>query len=102
MRGRGLSTSVLEKLNELIGLNFYPDLTFLLDAPIDICLDRLKHREKSDRFDREEFEFFKKVQNTYLKRAYAEPNRFLVINCDKDFEIVCKTVLNKLIQKIIQ
>lgn len=100
--GRGLSTSALEKLNELIGLNFYPDLTFLLDAPIDICLDRLKHREKSDRFDREEFEFFEKVKNTYLKRAYAEPNRFLVINCDKDFEIVCKTVLNKLIQQIIQ
>ncbi len=100
--GRGLSTSTLEKLNALIGLNFYPDFTFLLDAPIDICLDRLKHREKSDRFDKENFEFFKKVKNTYLKRAYAEPNRFLIIDCDKDFELVCKIILKKLIQKIIQ
>lgn len=100
--GRGLSTAVLEKLNILLGLNFYPDFTFLLDAPINTCIDRLRNREKSDRFDTEDLEFFRKVKSSYLKRANADPNRIVKINCDKEFEIVCQTVLNKLIQKIAQ
>ncbi len=100
--GRGLPTSVLEKLNALLGLNFYPDFTFLLDAPINTCLSRLKNREKSDRFDTEDLEFFRKVKSSYLNRANDDPKRILKINCDEDFEIVCKTVLNKLIQKIAQ
>ena len=100
--GRGLSTSVLEKLNELLGLNFHPDFTFLLDAPINTCLDRLKNREKSDRFDTEDLEFFRKVKRSYLNRAKADPDRIVTINCDKDFEIICQTVLNKLLQKIAQ
>ncbi len=100
--GRGLSPSVLEKLNELLGLNFHPDFTFLLDAPINTCLDRLKNREKSDRFDTEDLEFFRKVKRSYLNRAKADPDRIVTINCDKDFEIICQTVLNKLLQKIAQ
>ncbi len=100
--GRGLSTTVLEKLNELLGLNFHPDFTFLLDASINTCLARLKNREKSDRFDTEDLEFFRKVKRSYLNRAKADPDRIVTINCDKDFEITCQTVLNKLLQKIAQ
>lgn len=100
--GRGLSTSVLSKLNSIIGLDFHPDLTFLLDAPVDTCLDRLKNRKKSDRFDTENLEFFRKVKSSYLKRAKDDPNRFVIINCNKDFETVCQTVLDKLIPWIAQ
>lgn len=98
--GRGLSPAILDKLNNLMGLNLMPNLTFLLDAPIATCLKRLGNRKKSDRFDREGSDFFEKVRESYLQRAKAEPERFVLIDCDMDFELVCQTVLKKFIDRI--
>ena len=97
---RQVLINVIDQLNDLVGLDLKPDLTFLLNAPIPICFDRLKKRIKSDRFDTEKADFFEAVRDSYLNRAKVEPERFILIDCDKEFKIVCQNVLEQLVKRM--
>jgi dTMP kinase len=60
-----------------------PDLTLLLDAPVELGLARARARNGADgpdRFESERAEFFERVRQTYLQRAALEPARFRVID----------------------
>jgi dTMP kinase len=61
-----------------------PDLTLLLDAPIDVGIDRASQRGKLDRFESEKNSFFEKVREVYLQRAKKYPQIIKVINADQD------------------
>ena len=67
-----------------------PDLTLLLDAPIEIGRARAAARNaetgSSDRFEQERREFFERVRNSYLERARSQPGRFAVIDATADRE----------------
>ncbi|HEX7080317.1 MAG TPA: dTMP kinase [Gammaproteobacteria bacterium] len=75
--GRGVSAPFLECLRDGVhgaygGLD--PDLTLLLDAPVDVGRARIRDREP-DRFEREQTEFFERVRETYLRLAERYPAR---------------------------
>ncbi len=58
-----------------------PDLTLLLDLPIEQGLTRAGARgEQADRIEREEADFFDRVRATYRARAAAAPARFRLID----------------------
>ena len=57
-----------------------PDLTFLLDAPVSLCIKRLNARASKDRIESRNADYFSRVRNNYLDRANNDPNRFCVIN----------------------
>jgi dTMP kinase len=60
-----------------------PDLTVLLDAPVEIGMRRASTRNGSegpDRFESERSDFFERVRGCYLQRAAHEPKRFRVID----------------------
>jgi dTMP kinase len=72
--GRGLS---VEKLN-LLNANFVsrmPDLTFWLDAPIELGMSRARARGELDRFEQEKAAFFEKVRAGYQQLWQNEPKR---------------------------
>jgi dTMP kinase len=57
-----------------------PDLTILLDVPVEIGLGR-KRRDRWNRFeDTESAVFFERVRRTYLDLAAAEPDRYRVLD----------------------
>ncbi|MDB6062121.1 MAG: thymidylate kinase [Verrucomicrobiaceae bacterium] len=78
--GRGLNRDVIATLEKLVQGELRPDITFLLDAPIDIGSARVAARGAEDRLELEQSEFFEKVRSTYLARVAAEPDRFRVID----------------------
>lgn len=78
--GRNMSMQTIAMLETLVQGSLRPDLTLLLDAPVEIGLQRAKHRGKLDRFEIEKRHFFEKVREVYLHRADLEPERFKVIN----------------------
>jgi dTMP kinase len=78
--GRGLNTAHIARLEQLVQGSLRPDLTLLLDAPIDIGHERAKSRSTPDRFETEQRIFFEKVRAAYLERAQREPQRFRVID----------------------
>ena len=70
-----------------------PDLTLLLDVPLEVGLQRAASRgEGKDRFEAERAEFFQAVRRCYQDRAAAEPRRFRVIDAARDREAVATAI----------
>lgn len=78
--GRGLGEAPVAWLEDWIQGALRPDLTLLLDAPVDVGFARADRRGARDRFESEAREFFNRVREAYLARARAEPVRFRVID----------------------
>ena len=78
--GRGIDVGVIAKLDELVQGDFRPDLTLLLDVPVEIGLARASKRGALDRFEQEKVAFFERVRNAYLEMAQRSPDRYRVID----------------------
>ena len=77
--GRGLSIDTIAWLEQLVQGELRPDLTLLLDAPIEIGMERAQKRGAFDRFEAEKISFFTRVRDMYLSRAAQQPERIKVI-----------------------
>ena len=89
--GRGLDANYVRQLESMVQGSRRPDLTLLLDAPVEVGLMRAQRRNASapaDRFEREKVEFFERVRAAYLARAAAEPKRIAVIDATQSQEKV--------------
>jgi dTMP kinase len=89
--GRGLPRGDIGQLETLVQGGRRPDLTLLLDVPVDIGLARSARRDAGsvrDRFETERREFFERVRTEYLARARAEPARFAVVDASRDVDEV--------------
>ncbi|MBZ9556564.1 MULTISPECIES: dTMP kinase [Modicisalibacter] len=82
--GRGIDTGDIAALETLVQRGLQPDLTLLLDMPVDAARERVVARGNDpDRFERERGEFFAAVRETYLKRAAAQPQRFAIVDASQ-------------------
>jgi dTMP kinase len=79
--GRGFPVESIEWLAELAHGDLQPDLTILLDAPVDVAMQRADRRGEPDRFEVERAEFFDRVRQAYLQLAEREPDRFAIVDC---------------------
>ena len=86
--GRGLANEQIEQLKRLVQGDLQPDLTLLLDIPIDVGLARVSNRGELDRFDSEADEFKTRVRAAYLQLAKNEPARLEIINADQPLKAV--------------
>lgn len=91
--GRGLPMETIDQIAEWVHGATWPDLTVLLDAPVEIGLERANNRGAPDRFEREKHEFFGRVRDCYLKLAAREPERFAVIDTTQSREEVNAQVI---------
>lgn len=82
--GRGVPEAWIEQLETLVQGDLRPDLTLLLDAPIEVGMSRAGERGALDRFEEEQLEFFEAVRQNYLARSQAEPDRFRIVRTDRD------------------
>ena len=76
--------SRIQGLEQWVLGDLRPDLTLLLDAPVEVGRERAGKRSAPDRFEQERDAFFERVRNTYLDRAKAEPQRIKVIDASGD------------------
>ncbi len=90
--GRGLPMGWIEQLEELVQGELRPDLTLLLDAPVEVGMARAGSRGDLDRFEQEQADFFTRVRETYLQRAAAEPARFQVIATDRELDAIADDI----------
>ena len=90
--GRGLNTDNIAWLEQFVQSQLQPDLTFLLDAPIEIGMNRVKKRGTLDRFETEKIRFFNQVRAAFLERAKEFPKRIKHINADQPLAMVQKNI----------
>ena len=78
--GRGLSQTTITQLKILVHAELAPDMTLLLDAPVEVGMSRAQGRGELDRFEQEQMSFFERVRQSYLQQAAAEPLRYRIID----------------------
>ena len=86
--GRGVPRDSIEWLATFVHGDLQPDLTILLDAPVETALQRAGSRGDPDRFEVEQADFFNRVRQAYLELAAAEPGRFKVVDCSVGLDTV--------------
>ncbi len=92
---RGMALDLIERLNQTVTKGLKPDLTILLDCPVELGLERARGRMgardlllKEGRFEGEQGDFHQKVRDAYLTIAKAEPRRIKVVDGSRDEHIV--------------
>jgi len=100
--GRGIPLLFLECLEKHVLKGRQPDLTILLDLPVEVGLSRIQIRGKHDRIEQEKKNFFKIVRKMYLKRAEQFAQRFQILNADCSVDEMkdrLYTILNNFFKK---
>jgi dTMP kinase len=96
---RGIDYEIVSYLNTLATDGLKPNLTFLIDIPVEISLKRLS--ESKDRIESEDIEFHKKLREGFLKIAENEKDRFVVIDGTMDIMEIHKIIVDTLKQRSI-
>jgi dTMP kinase len=98
--GRGLPQEDIDLLADWVHGDLQPDLTILLDAPVETGMSRAGRRSDPDRFESEQGEFFQRVRETYLQLAATHPDRFVIVDATQslaavevDIERIAKALL---------
>ncbi len=86
--GRGIDVHRIASLETWVQGEVRPDLTLLLDIPVEIGLARAGERGALDRFEQEQLSFFERVRQSYLEQAAAAPQRYRVIDASQSLEAV--------------
>ncbi|SMP18710.1 dTMP kinase [Desulfurobacterium pacificum] len=97
--GRGLPIDLIKRMDEQAREGIKPDITFLIDIPVEESFKRLKEKEK-DRIESESVEFHEKVRNGFLAIAKEEPERVKVIDGIKPIEEIFKEILTVVMEKL--
>ncbi|MFO7637905.1 MAG: dTMP kinase [bacterium] len=80
--GRELGLKVVSRLNKLATAGLRPDLTVLVDLPVEVGRRR-KDRALLDRLEQERVEFHQRVRDCYLQLARRAPKRVRVVDGTK-------------------
>ena len=86
--GRGQPLQRIEELERWAADGLRPDLTLLLDVPVEIGRARAGLRGSPDRIECEKSDFFDRVRATYRARAAADPERFRTVDSSRDIAAV--------------
>ena len=100
--GRGLEMASIASMDELARGGLRPDLTLLLDVPVDCGLARVSGRGAHDRFEREDPGFHQRVRACYLELAQREPARLRVVDAARGADEVSasiRTILDAFVQE---
>jgi dTMP kinase len=74
--GRGLDLHELASVISFATAALRPDMTLLLDVPVEVGLRRKHAQEQGNRFEAETLAFHRRVQSAYRELAAAEPDRW--------------------------
>jgi dTMP kinase len=89
--GRGLDLEMVRCINEAATQGLKPDLTILLDVPIEIGPAR-KQADRPDRFEQETLAFHQRVKDGFLKEAAQEPQRWLVVDAAQSKKAIAEII----------
>lgn len=95
--GRGLDIEKIKIINSFAIDDTIPDITFLIDTPVEECIKRkaLKTQSELDRIELSSMSFYQKVREGYLKIAEQE-KRFYIIDGTDEVEKIHKQIIDRI------
>jgi dTMP kinase len=94
--GRNISMQRIAQLEQWVQGELRPDLTLLLDLPVEQGLARANQRGDLDRFEQEQKDFFERVRNVYLDRARQFPRQFHIVDASRNIDEVRQQIHRQL------
>ena len=94
--GLGVNLSLIMKINEHLLKDFKIDFTFLNTVNNKNMVKRLLLRKRLNRYDKFKKDFYKKVQNGFIKIANKKIKKYKIIDSNLDIKINEKKILNKI------
>ncbi len=95
---RQIAEDPVTQINNFAVGEIVPDLTIILDVPAEVGLERIKHRisDMPDRMEQENVEFYGKVREGYLHLARSLPERFFVVDGEREPDSIEIDVWNEI------
>ena len=101
---RHVDMNTIDYLNNYAVSGCHPDLTILLDLPVECGFERTSKREqtagKFDRFEQEDLSFHRTVRKSFLQLAEKYPERIKVVDAARTREAIAQDV-EKLIDECL-
>jgi dTMP kinase len=96
---RGFDLQLIQEIHRIVLGGLKPDLTLVLDLPVELGLKRAWKRIRNrpedlpeDRFEKEELAFHERVRQGYLTLAQGEPGRFRLVDASRDQDAVHREI----------
>ena len=97
--GRNLDKKIIKEMFKVLDFPI-PDLTILLDVPVQIGLIRARKRNKLDRFEKEDLNFHENVRRSYLDLAKNDSSRIVIFDSSISEEELFKKAVNLIKSRI--
>ena len=97
--GRNLDKKIIKEMFKVLDFPI-PDLTILLDVPVQIGLSRARKRNKLDRFEKEDLNFHENVRRSYLDLAKNDSARIVLFDSSISEEELFKKAVNLIKSRI--
>lgn len=93
--GLGLSMEAIETLYEVALGDFAPDLTIVLDVPVETGMKRMNARDGGpDRYEQMDMAFHERLRQGFLEIAAREPERCEVVDANSDIDTVTERIFD--------
>ena len=99
--GGGVDLGFIARVSSAVVSAVRPDLTIVLDIPVDLGLARAKDRAGGeDRFERKGTEFHRRLRNGFLEIAMAEPERCVVLSGETPIADLARAVRSAVTERL--
>jgi len=99
--GHGVDLAVLHRLYEIAVGDFRPDLTLILDVPVDVGLARASARRGTEaRYEGMPRGFHERVRLGFLEIARREPDRCVVIDAALDVDTIASAIAHAVRERL--
>ena len=94
----GVEDKLIDALEHLALNGHTPNLTVILDMDPDIAFERVRQRAledgmpATDRFEKEDLAFHRRLRDNFLAIAVANPGRCVVLSADADEDVLAEAI----------
>jgi dTMP kinase len=87
-----LGFEIVEELKKMTIGNFSPNITFLIDVPVELAFKRIEGREGNNRYEKLSLDFHQKVREGFLMLA-KKNSRINIIDGSKNIEDIFNQII---------
>lgn len=98
--GRGIPLAEIAALRQVAIGDFAPDLTLLLDVPVEVGMARMRARGKADRIEQAGTAFFERIRTGFREYALSHPGEVALIDGTKELAQVSAQVEQVLTERL--